>query len=37
MHGDGGVDQVAPKGAEPGEDTILVRAREPRVANDVGY
>jgi hypothetical protein len=37
MHCDCRVDQVAPKGAEPSEDTILVRAREPRVADDVGH
>jgi hypothetical protein len=37
MHGDCGIDQVAPKGAEPSENSILVRARKPRVANNVGY
>ena len=35
MHGEDRIDQVAPKGAEPSEDMILVRARKPRVADDV--
>jgi hypothetical protein len=35
MHGDCGIDQVAPKGAEPCENSILVRARKPGVADDV--
>jgi hypothetical protein len=37
MHGDGGVDQVAPKGPEPSKNSIFVRARKPGVADDVGY
>ena len=37
MHRDCGVDQVASKGAEPSENSILVRARKPGVADDVGY
>ena len=36
MHGDCRIDQVAPKGAEPSEYSILVRACKPRVADDVG-
>src|SRR6516225_7706719 len=35
MHGDGGVDQVAPKGPEPRERAILVRASKPRITDDV--
>jgi hypothetical protein len=37
MHCNGGVDQVAPKGPKPCEDAILVRARKPGVADDVGH
>jgi hypothetical protein len=37
MHGDGRINEVAPKGPEPSENSILVRARKPRVADDVGY
>jgi hypothetical protein len=37
MHRDSWVDQVAPKGPKASLDALLVRAREPRVANDVGY
>jgi hypothetical protein len=33
---DGRIDQVASKRPEPRKDAILVRAREPRVADDVG-
>jgi hypothetical protein len=36
VHGDDWVDQVAPKGAEPCEDAIFVRASKPGVADDVG-
>jgi hypothetical protein len=37
MHGDGRIDQVAPKGAEPSENSILVRASKPGVADDIGH
>ena len=37
MHGDGWVDQAAPKGPKPCEDAIFVRASKPGVADDVGY
>src|SRR6516165_399246 len=37
MHGDGRVDQVAPKGPKPCEDTIFIRASKPGVADDVGH
>src|SRR6516162_7805374 len=37
MHRDGWIDQVAPKGPEPCEDAVFVRASKPRVANDVGH
>jgi hypothetical protein len=36
MHGEDRIDQVAPKGAEPSEDAIFVRASKPRIADDVG-
>jgi hypothetical protein len=36
MHGEDWIDQVAPKGAEPSEYSILIRACKPRVADDVG-
>jgi hypothetical protein len=36
MHGDGRVDQIAPEGPKPGEDAILVCARKPGVADNVG-
>jgi hypothetical protein len=36
MHRDGRVDQIAPKGPKPCEDSILVRASKPGVADDVG-
>ncbi len=35
MHGDGGIDQVAAERPEPRENTILVRAREPAIADDI--
>ena len=35
VHGDGRIDQVAAQRPEPRERTILVRAREPAVADDV--
>jgi hypothetical protein len=37
MHGEDRIDQVAAKGAGPSENSILVRASKPRVADDVGY
>ena len=37
MHGDGWVDQVAPKSPKPCEDAIFVRASEPGIADDVGH
>ena len=37
MRCDGGIDQVAAKGPKASEDSILVRAREPRVADNVGH
>jgi hypothetical protein len=37
MRCDGGIDQVAAQGPEPGEDAILIRARKPRIADDVGH
>ena len=37
MHRDGRVDQVAAKGPKAGEDSILIRTRKPRVADDVGH
>ena len=37
VHGDGRVDQVAPQGPKAGEDSILIRTRKPRVADDVGH
>ena len=36
MHGDGGIDQVAAQPPQPRERAILVRAREPAVADHVG-
>ena len=36
MRGDGGIDQVAAQPPQPRERAILVRAREPAVADDVG-
>ena len=35
VYGDCGIDQVAPKGAKPSENSILVRARKPGVADNV--
>ena len=37
MHCDGRVDQVAPQGPKAGEDSILIRTRKPRIADDVGH
>ena len=37
MHGEDRIDQIAPKGPEPSENSIFVRACKPRVADDVGY
>ena len=37
MHCDGRVEQVAAKGPKAGEDSILVRTRKPRVADNVGH
>ena len=37
MHCDGGVDQVAAKGPKASEDSIFIRTRKPRVADDVGH
>ena len=37
MRGDDRVDQVAAKGPKASEDSILVRARKPRIADDVSY
>ena len=37
MHRDGRIDQIAPKGPEPRERAILVRASKQRVADDVGH
>ncbi len=36
MDGDRGVDQVAAQSPQPRERAVLVRAREPAVADDVG-
>ena len=36
MHGDGGIDQIAAQRPEPRQNAILVRAREPAVADHVG-
>ena len=35
MDGDGGIDQIAAERPQPRQDAILVRAREPAVADDV--
>ena len=37
MHRDGRVDQVAAKGPKASEDSIFIRTRKPRVADDVGH
>ena len=37
MRGDDRVDQVAAKGPKASEDSILVRARKPRIADDIGH
>ena len=37
MHGDGRVDQIAAQRPEPSKDAILVRASEPRIADDIGH
>jgi hypothetical protein len=36
VHSDGQVDQIAAQRSEPGEDAIFVRARKPRIADNVG-
>jgi hypothetical protein len=36
MRGDGGVDQVAAKPPQPRKSAVLVCAREPAVADDIG-
>ena len=35
MHGDRWIDQIAAQRPEPRQDAILVRAREPAIADDV--
>ena len=35
MHGDGRVDEVAAQRPEPRQNAILVRSREPAVADDI--
>ena len=35
MHGDGRIDQIAAQRPEPLQDAILVRSREPAVADDI--
>jgi hypothetical protein len=35
MHGDDGVDEIAAKRPQARKDTILVRAREPAISDDV--
>jgi hypothetical protein len=37
IHRNSRIDQVAPKGTKPSEDSILVRARKPGIADDVGH
>ena len=37
MHGDSRVDQVTAKGPKASEDSIFIRTREPRIADDVGH
>ena len=37
MHGEDRIDQIAPQGAEPSEEAVLVRARKPRVSGDIRY
>jgi hypothetical protein len=37
MHRNGRVDQVAAKGPKAGENSIFIRTRKPRVADDVGH
>src|SRR5208337_2891886 len=36
MRGDGGIDEIAAKPAEPRKRAILIRSREPAVTDDVG-
>ena len=36
MHGDGGINQIAAQRAQPRQSSILVRPREPAVADDIG-
>ena len=35
MHGDGGIDQIAAQRPQPRQSAILVRSREPAVADDI--
>jgi hypothetical protein len=37
MHGEDRIDEIAAKGSQAREDTVLVCASKPRVADDVGY
>jgi hypothetical protein len=37
MHCDGRVDQVAAKGPKASKDSIFIRTRKPRIADDVGH
>ena len=37
MHCDSRIDQVAAKGPEASKDSIFIRTRKPRVADDVGH
>ncbi len=37
MHRDGRVDQVAAQGPKASEDSVFIRTRKPRVADDVGH
>ena len=36
MRGDGGIDQIAAQPPQPRERAILIRAREPAIADDIG-
>jgi hypothetical protein len=37
MGGDGGIDQIAAQPPQPRQGAILIRARKPAVADDVGH
>jgi hypothetical protein len=37
MHGDGWIDQVAPKRPHPRQNPVLVGSSKPRIADDIGY